>query len=169
MIFDENTLGPILTLFESTQGIKQREEYHPEVGLFSHLYQCMNWAFRESTDPEMIIAAMLHDVGKKLVIESNGNEYGHDRVVSDILEPLISPKAFWLIENHMRYWEYIDGHMKKLCKCIKLANHPFFAELGQLARWDKLSRNPNYVIKYSRQIIFDRFNKLVEKRFKDKI
>lgn len=159
MIFDESTLGPVLDVFESTKGVKQRKEYHPEEDLFSHLYQCMNWAFRETLDIELIIAAMLHDVGKKLVIESDNTEHGHERIASDILAPIISPKALWVIENHMRFWDYIDGSMRKLSKCRDFIEHPFFCCLPQLGRWDKLSRKPNYKIDYDRQKLIERFNK----------
>ena len=164
-VFTEETIGALLTLVESTKGIKQREEFHPEVDLFSHSIQTMNCAFRESDDVELIIAAMVHDVGKKICVEDS-ERYGHETAAHDILFPLVSPKTLWLVENHMRFWTYILGDMKKLSKVKDLVNHPWFYELTQLARFDKRGRRPLNKINYDRQKVMDRLNKKTELHFR---
>ena len=59
------------------------------------------------------------------------------------IENFSSAKTVWLVKNHMRIWDYINGEMQGLKKCVTLAQHPWLPELIQLARWDKKGRNPN--------------------------
>lgn len=134
-------------------------EHHPEGDVFTHSLQVLRWAFRETTDTDLILAAMLHDAGKAL------NGKGHDKIGADLLKPLVSAKTHWLIGQHMRVWYLLLGEMRKLSKVRELAGHPWLPELLLLARWDKLGRNPAATVKYDRQIILDRLNQCVAYRF----
>ncbi len=58
----------------------------------------------------------------------------------------------------MRIWNYLKGEMSKLSKCQFLASHTWFTQLVQLARWDKMGRNPNWKVKYNKENIIERFN-----------
>jgi len=138
---------------EQCRGVYQDPEYHPEGDVFVHSVQCLKWAMKESNDLDLIFAAMLHDVGKK--IESKG----HEKWSLKILEGQISDKTAWIIENHMRIWYYILGDMKKHSKVQELATHPWLPDLVQVARWDKLARNPNKKVNYDRVEIMDRLEK----------
>jgi len=115
--------------------VKQKEEYHPEIYVLQHTYQVFKWAIRESGDLDLILAALLHDVGKAV------NKKNHVKEGVKLIEGFSSAKTIWLVENHMRIWTYILGEMKALKKCIELANHPWLPELIQLARWDKKGRS----------------------------
>lgn len=152
-------LNPLLELLEKCQGVKQDVTYHPEIDLFNHLIQCLSHAFRESIDTDLIIAAMLHDVGK---IESS---HGHEQITVEWLQDLVSVKTLWLIENHMRVWYLILGEMKRYRKVNELIAHPWLPELIHLARIDKLGRSSNRIIKYDREDIIDKLNKCAEKHF----
>ena len=159
-LFNEELMNPLFCLLEKTKGLIQMEEHHPEGDVLTHSLQVLKWAFRESYDTDLILAAMLHDVGK--AVETKG----HDKVMSDILRPLVSPKTLWLVEQHMRIWYFLLGEMKKLSKVRELAESPWLPELISLARWDKLGRNPH--IKHTeinRELIMERLNKCIEKRF----
>ena len=141
------TLNAILYFLEKTEGVEQSEIHHPEGDVLNHSLQVLEWAFRESDDIDLIIAAMLHDTGKAV------KGYGHEKTILDLLSPHTSAKTLWLIEHHMRIWDYILGDMKKYSKCIYLATHPWLPELIQLARWDKLGRNPNKKMIYDKEMI----------------
>lgn len=139
--------------------VKQLEAHHPEGCVLTHSLQCATIAFRETIDTDLILAALLHDIGK---IE---NSLGHEELAIKWLEPYCSIKTLWLIEHHMRIWYYIRGEMYKLSKCKELAEHPFLSELIQLARFDKFGRNPNKIVLYNKSDIIDRLNKASKQHF----
>ena len=138
-------------------------EYHPEGTVFEHSLQVLYKAFRETNDTDLIIAAMLHDVGK--AVESNG----HEQAAIEMLDEYLSAKTKWLIEQHMRIWTLIKGEMKKLSKVRELIEHPFLPELILLARWDHMGRNPNKKIEYDKEDIINRLNKCANKHFSEVI
>jgi len=145
---------------ENCQGVKQHEKWHPEGDVFIHSLQTVKWAFRETDDVDLILAALLHDVGKQV------NKLGHEQEGCELLKDCTTPKTLFLIENHMRVWYYINGEMKKLSKCKELAEHPWLPELIQLARFDKKGRNPNVKVKYDKDDLIERLNKASMQHFR---
>jgi len=161
IVFDNKFMNPLFDLLEDCRGVKQNEEHHPEIYVFEHSLQVLRRAFRESIDTDLILAAMLHDIGKK------ENTLGHDKIAVEMLQGIVSVKTLWLIEHHIRIWYFLLGPMKKLSKVNELSGHPWLPELILLARWDKMGRNPNAKTKYDRQDIMDRLNNCITVRFKD--
>ena len=159
MYVDMEFMKPLFIFLEACQEVKQKAEHHPEGDVFLHSLQVLYWAFKESDDLDLILAAMLHDVGKLM------KEEGHEQTACEMLEDYLSVKSLWLIEHHMRIWYLILGKMKRLGKVGYLIHHPWLPELILLARWDKLGRNPNKIIVYDREVILDKINKVVDKHF----
>jgi hypothetical protein len=159
VVFTGNIMAPLFELLERCRGVPQNPVHHPEGDVFVHSLQTMQWAFKESIDTDMILAAMLHDVGKAV------SSLGHDKIGADHVKPYVSLKTHWLIENHMRFWQLIMGDMKKKSKVVELVEHPFLTDLLQLARWDQLSRDPHLVIAYDKGRIIDALNRCVDIRF----
>ena len=146
---NKETLSLMLDVLEGCRGVEQMEVHHPEGDVFVHSLQVLHWALKESDDPDLIIAAMLHDVGK--VYESKD----HEKIAVQMLSQYLSEKSLWLIKNHMRIWYYLKGEMRKLSKVKELANSEWLPELIQLARWDKLGRNPSKKIMYDREKLME--------------
>jgi len=144
---------------ERCQGVKQSPDYHPEGDVFNHSIQVGSMAFKETNDIDLIISSYLHDVGKIILSQK------HSKIGCILLTPYVSVKTIFLIENHMRIWSYINGEMKKQSKCQSLVGHPWLSELIQLARWDKMGRNPNRKIIYNRDRIIDGLNKCTSEHF----
>jgi len=157
--FDKAYMAPLFGFLEQCQGVDQTDKHHPEGDVFNHSLQVMSWAFKETIDIDLILAAMLHDIGK------SENSLGHEKIAVEWLGSYVSVKTLWLIEHHMRIWHLLLGEMRRQKKILYLIEHPWLPELIFLARWDKLGRNPNKHIKYDRDKIIDRLNKCVEKRF----
>lgn len=153
----ENT-KEILFYVEQCGYVQQGEEHHPEGNVLNHLIQTFQCACRETNDLDIILAALLHDVGKAV------NKLGHDKIACDLLKNYVSIKTLFLIEHHMRIWEYLEGSMKKLSKCKFLATHPWLPELIQLARFDKRGRKPKQVI-YDKEDIIKKLNLASENHF----
>lgn len=146
---------------EACKGVPQREIHHPEGDVFVHSLQVLYCGFRENTDVDLLLAAMLHDIGK---IE---NSLGHEDIGANWLTNFCSPKTLWLIRQHLRIRYLVDGKMKKYSKVLELVDHPYLKELILLSRWDRMGRNPNKKIKYNRQEIIDKFERCAEKHFDD--
>lgn len=148
-------IGRIFTPLERCRGVEQMVEHHPEGDVFAHSLQVLRIAFRESQDPELILAAMLHDVGKAV------DSHGHEDYALKILGDNITEKTSWLIKNHMRFWYFVLGEMKKLSKVRELAEHKWLGDLTALARWDKCGRKAGAKVVYDRVDIVNRLNSLI--------
>jgi hypothetical protein len=143
-VLGEEQLNLYFAYLDQCTGVEQNKKYHPEGDVLNHSLQCLCWALKESTDIDLILAAMLHDIGK---IEKSK---GHENVSVKWLQGICSVKTLWLIENHIRIWYLILGDMRRYKKVRELANHCWLPELIMLARWDRLARNPAKVVKYDK-------------------
>ncbi len=158
-VFTDQVLFPLFKMLEATREVTDKDEYHPEKDVFEHSLQTMYWAFRESIDTDLILAAMLHDVGKAEILP------GHEQVSGELIYHYVSAKTHWLVVNHMRFWYFVKGDMKKLSKVKDIGYHPWLTELAFLARWDKLGRNGNKITVYDQEDIKERLNKCVDMHF----
>lgn len=161
-IFTEETIGPLLDMVEKTARYTSDHPSHTEENLLQHSLQTYFKALREAgNDTDLILAALLHDVGK---LE---DPLGHDRVGADMVSDFVSYKTYWLIENHMRFWHWIKGEMQKLKKVTEMLEHPWIGELAALGRWDKMARKPGTTYVLDRQRIMDQLNGCADAHFKD--
>jgi len=158
-IFTLEDTKEVFELLESTKGVQQNLIWHPEGDVFEHSLQVVKHAFRETNDVDLILAALLHDVGKK------EDMHEHEKHSCELVKDYVSVKTLFLIKEHRRIWYYLLGEMKKLSKCKELAEHPWLPELVQLARFDKKGRNPNVKSKYDKEDIIERLNKCAENHF----
>ena len=161
MIFTEELMEPYFQALENCRGVPQVDRHHPEGDVFNHSLQVLRWAFRESIDTDLILAAMLHDVGKAFETK------GHEEKAVEMFGDHMSAKTKWLVEQHMRIWHLLDGEMRRLGKVRELVDHPFLPDLILLARWDKMGRDPKRVVPYDRDDIIEKLNRCVEKRYKE--
>ena len=142
--------------FENLRGVEQMESHHPEGDAFEHSCQVLRLAFRESNDPELILAAMVHDVGK--IVDTKG----HEDYALQILGDSITEKQKWLVKQHMRIRTFLSGEMWKLSSVTELANHKWLPDLVLLSRWDNRGRKPNKKNVYDRVETVDRLNELAK-------
>ena len=151
---------PLFDLVEDCRGVLQESEYHPEGDVYVHSLQCVQIALKESIDPDAIIAALVHDIGKKK------GSLGHEDYAVGMLQDLVSPKTLWLVEQHMRVRYYLDGTMKRLGKVKELMNHPWLPELIQLARWDHMARKKisYWSNELDRDAFVEKINNAIEQR-----
>lgn len=157
--FTEERTKPIFNLLANLDGIVQQEEHHPEGDALKHTYQVFRWAVRESVDLDLILAALLHDVGKA----TYSNDHEKDSV--RMIKGFSSCKTVWLVKNHMRIWTYVKGEMQGLKKCLEIAHHCWLPELIQLARWDAKGRNPRSQCYFSDEEIMRILNQKAKAHF----
>lgn len=161
MIFTLENMEDIFLFLEGTRGVAQDETYHPEGDVFTHSLMTFELAMRETYDTDLIIAALLHDVGK-----ASAERVQHESIGAEWVRDYVSEKTFYLIANHMRVWTLIKGEMKRPGKIRQLVEHVWFPPLIHLARLDSMARSPHIRIpSYDKEKMVERLNKKGMERF----
>ena len=143
--FTIDMFADIIPMVEKGMNMPQNPKYHPEGNVFNHSIQCVNWALRETIDTDLILAALLHDVGKSYVDIDSFERGRHPQIGASLTRDFTSARTNYLIEHHMRVWSWILGEMRKLKKVQEVASDGMLPDLMALGRFDKMARNPNIV------------------------
>ena len=124
----------LLDLVVALDRIPQSPRYHPEGDALYHSLQVFEHARRESRDPALHAAALLHDVGKAL---RSGD---HDAEGADLLEGLVAPRIVWLVRHHLDLLRDPGGTRRRLHDTVRLH------DLERLRRWDLAGRSPRATV-----------------------
>ena len=104
-----------------------------EITLMDHSLQCAKLARDSGAEEEMIIAALLHDIGMAIDADSNKS---HEILGAEALESAgFSPKICELVRDHVNAKHYIENAMTDEEK-VAFQNDPLFADKVQLRAWD---------------------------------
>ena len=88
--FVEGTADRILKFMSTLT--KTLEGY--QVSRLEHSLQTATRALKEGASDEMIVAALLHDIGDELA------PLNHAEYAAAVLKPYVSEKTHWIIANH---------------------------------------------------------------------
>ncbi len=92
------------------------------VSRLEHSLQSATRAYRNGEDEEMIIAALLHDIGDDLA------PYSHSEMAAAVLRPFVSEKTYWIIKHHgifqMYYYAHHLGGDRNARETFK--DHPYY-------------------------------------------
>ena len=124
----------LLDLVVALDRIPQSPRYHPEGDALYHSLQVFQHARRESRDPVMHAAALLHDVGKAL------RAGDHDAEGADLLEGLVAPRVVWLVRHHLDLLREPGATRRRLHNTVDLR------DLELLRRWDLAGRSPRATV-----------------------
>ena len=69
-----------------------------------HSLQAATRAFKDGADEEMVVAALLHDIGDELA------PLNHSEYAASVLKPFVSEKTHWIIEKHGEFQMYYYAH-----------------------------------------------------------
>ena len=75
-----------------------------QIDRFQHSLQSATRSLRNGEDDEMVVAALLHDVGDPIAPEN------HSAVAADILRPYVSDRTHWIIRHHGLFQGYYYFH-----------------------------------------------------------
>lgn len=75
-----------------------------KVTRLEHSLQAATLAFRDDQSEEMIVAALLHDVGDTL------SPFNHAQVGAAILRPYVSERTHWVVLHHGLFQTYYYNH-----------------------------------------------------------
>mgnify|MGYP003324915053 CR=1 FL=1 len=75
-----------------------------QVSRLEHSLQTATRALKDKADEEMIVAALLHDIGDELA------PLNHAEYAAAVLKPYVSEKTHWIIEKHGIFQMYYYAH-----------------------------------------------------------
>lgn len=116
--------------------VGQSKIHHPEGDVLYHSLQVFELAYQQKPyDEEFLLAALLHDIGKGI------DPLDHVASGLEALENSITPRTFWLIENHMEAHKIADGTIGSRAR-RRLQQHADYEDLLLLNECDRGGRIP---------------------------
>ncbi len=112
-----------------------------QISRYQHSLQTATRAMRDGADIEMIVAALIHDIGDDLSPEN------HSQVAAAIIRPYVRAEVTWVVTMHgifqMKYYAHhidLDPELRDA-----YLDHPWFDSCDNFcSRWDQESFDPDY-------------------------
>ena len=121
-------------------GLTKTLEGYP-VSRLEHSLQSATKALKAGEDEEMIVAALLHDIGDELA------PMNHSEYAAAILKPYVSEKTHWIVERHGEFQTYYYAHHLggDRNKREKYKGHKYYqATIDFCEKYDQGCFDPNY-------------------------
>jgi predicted HD phosphohydrolase len=106
-----------------------------------HSLQTATRARRDGADTEMIVAALIHDIGDDLA------PFNHSDIAAAVLRPFVRPEVTWIVEQHGLFQSYYYGHHLGGDRNgrDRHREHRWYRACEHFcARWDQSSFDPSY-------------------------
>jgi predicted HD phosphohydrolase len=129
----DRLLAALRKLDQSLQGYR--------VTRLGHSLQTATRALRDGADDELIVAALIHDVGDDVA------PYNHAEIAAGILRPYVRPEVTWIVEQHGLFQTYYYAHHYGRDRNAreKFRGHPWYQACRDFcANWDQCSFDPDY-------------------------
>ena len=122
-----------------------------------HSLQTATRAYRDKADEEMVVAALLHDIGDELA------PLNHSEYAAAVIKPYVSEKTHWIIEKHGLFQTYYSaehlGGDKNARERYK--DHKYYqATVDFCEKYDQCSFDPDY-----KSMKLEEFEPMVRKIF----
>ena len=135
--FIENTADRIIKFMSGLT--KTLEGY--KINRLEHSLQSATRALNDKANDEMIVAALLHDIGDEL------SPLNHSEYAAAVLKPYVSEKTHWIVEKHGEFQMYYYAHHLGGNKNQrdKYKGHKYYKDTEDFCKnWDQKSFDPNY-------------------------
>jgi len=127
----------LLAMVESLAGITDGFSVDQK----THSLQTATRALESGADEEVVVAALLHDVGKLISVPN------HPRIAAEILRPYVRNEVFWMIAAHQdfqgrHYYQHLgmDPNLREQHR-----GQEWYALAEQFADdWDQTSFDPSF-------------------------
>lgn len=120
----------------------EHEQEHPyQVSRLEHCLQTATRSLRDGAEEEIVVAALLHDIGDELA------PYDHAEFAASILKPYVSARTHWIVQHHdvfqgKYWWDKIDLDPDARDNFL---GHPWYGYCEAFCRdWDRPSFDPTY-------------------------
>ena len=111
------------------------------VDRLEHSLQTATRAHRDGADEEMVVAALLHDIGDIL------SPHNHSELAAAVLRPYVSERTCWVVRQHGLFQSYYYAHHLGGDRHARdrYRDHPWYqAAVDFCHRWDQPSFDPEY-------------------------
>ena len=112
-----------------------------QVSRLEHSLQSASRAEADGADIELIVAALIHDLGDELAPEN------HSQLAAAIIRPYVREEVWWILDKHgafqMKYYAHHLGLNPD--ERERWRGHKWFASCERFCRdWDQMSFDPDY-------------------------
>ena len=131
-----------------------------KINRLEHSLQTATRALNDKANDEMIVAALLHDIGDELA------PLNHSEYAAAVLKPYVSEKTHWIVEKHGEFQMYYYAHHLGGNKNQrdKYKGHKYYQDTLEFCEnWDQKSFDPNF-----RSMSLKEFEPFVKKIFSRK-
>ena len=125
-----------------------------------HSLQTATRALNDKASDEMVVAALLHDIGDELA------PLNHSEYAAAVLKPYVSEKTRWIVEKHGEFKMYYYAHHLggNRNQREKYKGHKYYQDtLDFCEKWDQKSFDPNF-----KSLTLKSFEPLIKKIFSRK-
>ena len=112
-----------------------------KVDRLEHSLQSASRAYRDGADEEMVVAALLHDIGDLLA------PHNHSEMAAAVLRPYVSERTYWVVRQHGLFQSYYYAHHMGGDRNARdrYIDHPWYQDAVDFChRWDQSSFDPKY-------------------------
>lgn len=106
-----------------------------------HSLQTATRALKDGADDELIVAALIHDIGDDLA------PYNHSEIAAGIIRPYVRPEVAWIVEQHGLFQTYYYAHHYGRDRHARerFRDHRWYQACKDFcANWDQCSFDPAY-------------------------
>ena len=112
-----------------------------KVDRLEHSLQSATRAYRDGADEEIVVAALLHDIGDLLA------PHNHSEVAAAVLRPYVTERTYWVVRHHGLFQTYYYAHHTGGDRNARdrYIDHPWYQDAVDFChRWDQSSFDPEY-------------------------
>ena len=112
-----------------------------QVDRLEHSLQSATRAYRDNADEEMVVAALLHDIGDLLA------PHNHSEMAAAVLRPYVSERTYWVVRQHGLFQTYYYAHHVGGDRNARdrYLDHPYYQDAVDFChKWDQASFDPDY-------------------------
>lgn len=112
-----------------------------KIDRLEHSLQTATRAYRDGADEEMVVAALVHDIGDLLA------PYNHCEVGAAILRPYVSERTYWVVKYHGLFQAFYYAHLSGGDRHARdrFKDHPYYQDCVDFcAKWDMPAFDPEY-------------------------
>ena len=131
-----------------------------QISRLEHSLQSATRAHKNGESEEMVVAALLHDIGDELA------PMNHSEYAAAILKPYVSERTHWIVEKHGEFQMFYYAHHlgKDKNKRDKYKGHKYYqATIDFCEKYDQNSFDPDY-----KSLPLDFFKPMVKRIFSRK-